>query len=97
MAYSIENVGNGGTYRLLNGLLSRTDVDVLKLLEAYNRNPATGKHLPVKGKYWLHVFRIFYHTIAEMQLRAADIARHKDDPRLDFGGRRTESGACGDV
>ena len=85
MAYSVEDVGNGGTYRLLNGLLSRTDVDVLKLLEAYNRDPAGGTYLPARGRYWLHVFRIFYHTIAEMQLRAADIARHKDDPGLDTG------------
>ena len=85
MAYSMDDVGTGGTYRLLNGLLSRTDVDVLKLLEAYNRDPAGGSYLPARCRYWLHVFRIFYHTIAEMQLRAADIARHKDDPRLDTG------------
>ena len=85
MAYSVEDVGNGGTYKLLNGLLSRTDVDVLKLLEAYNRDPASGTHLPARDKYWLHVFRIYYHTVAEMQLRAADIARHKDDPGLDTG------------
>ena len=71
--------GKGGSYEMLNSLLSQSSISVPALLLAYNADPREGKYL--KGRRcWLHVFRLAYHTVAEMQLRNAQIAiynRHR--------------------
>ena len=75
----------GGTYRVLNGLLGQNSVNVAAQLKLYNADPKRGMALKENWEpyaYWLHVFRMVYHTVAEMQLRNARIAIYKRHPRL---------------
>ena len=78
--YSIEDPRSGGTYTILNGLLSRgktrtvNENDVIARLLEYNKDPVEGSSLAKKHKFWLHAFRILWHTMAEMNLRTAQIA-----------------------
>ncbi len=67
----------GGTFHVLNSLLGQKDVDVFEMLAKYNDDPKNGGSLDAGEKYWLHLFRILYHTIAEMQLRNALVALYK--------------------
>ena len=74
--YSMESPRMGGTYQILNNLLSRgkkgeKENDVQARLFEYNADPVTGRYLAKKHKFWLHAFRILWHTIAEMNLRTA--------------------------
>ena len=80
--YTQEDTGAGGTYKVLNGLLGQTSINVAERLNQYNREPCTGSALPRGQKYWIHVFRMLYHTVAEMQLRNAQLAIYRAFPRL---------------
>ena len=84
LLYTMEHAF-GGTYRVLNGLLGQNSVNVAAQLKLYNADPKRGMALKENWEpytYWLHVFRMVYHTVAEMQLRNAQIAIYKRHPQL---------------
>ena len=60
-----------GSYKPLNYLLNRVPNDAYYRLQEYNKDPVHGSFLARENKFWLHAFRLIYHTIAEMQLRNA--------------------------
>ena len=63
-----------GSYVPLNYLLNRSpDNDVYERLQEYNLDPKLGSKLVGGNEFWLHAFRLIYHTIAEMQLRNAHL------------------------
>ena len=62
---------NQGSYKPLNYLLNRVPNDAYYRLQEYNKDPVNGDFLARENKFWLHAFRLIYHTIAEMQLRNA--------------------------
>ena len=78
--YSMEHPYSGGTFKILNNLLSRgktlteDENDVQARLFEYNADPVEGRYLAKEHKFWLHAFRILWHTIAEMNLRTAQVA-----------------------
>ena len=78
--YSMEHPYSGGTFKILNSLLSRSKTrtedenDVQARLFEYNADPVEGRYLAKEHKFWLHAFRILWHTVAEMNLRTAQVA-----------------------
>ena len=76
----MEHSYSGGTFKILNSLLSRSKTrtedenDVQARLFEYNADPVEGRYLAKEHKFWLHAFRILWHTVAEMNLRTAQVA-----------------------